>query len=82
MYTYLSDMPHLGKVSEEILLKAGILTPEDLEKLGPVDAYLRCKEIDPRVSINLLWAIFCSLNDIPWGGIPKDIMEQLRSKVQ
>lgn len=56
----------LGPVSLRVLRAAGIANRADLERLGPVRAYIAAKQIDPNVTLNLLWAIAGALTDTHW----------------
>jgi DNA transformation protein len=73
----LKDLKNLGPTSQEMLITAGINTPEDLVELGPVAAYLRVKAHGVKASLNLLYAIYGALNDCHWNAIPADEKQQL-----
>jgi len=53
-------------VSLHILRAAGFSTRGDLEKAGPVNAYIAAKRIDPRVTLNLLWGLAGAVTDTHW----------------
>lgn len=75
----LSDLRNLGPSSEEILPRAGITTPEELERLGSVEAYRRIVERGVRDwNVIGLWALEGALLDLPWSGLPHDRREELR----
>lgn len=73
----LKDLKNLGPTSQQMLIKAGINTPEELAELGPVAAYLRVKSHGIKASLNLLYAIYGALNDCHWTDIPADEKQQL-----
>lgn len=56
----------LGPVSLRILRAAGISTRADLERLGPVRAFIAAKKVEPRVTLNLLWGIAGAVTDTHW----------------
>ena len=68
----------LGPVSLGILKRAGIETRAQLEKLGPVPAFIAAKAIEPKVSLNLLWGIAGTITDMHWSKLPPDYRSSLR----
>lgn len=62
----LAALRNLGPASAAMLVKAGIRTPAQLRQLGAVRAFDRVRRIDPKASLNLLWAIEGALSDRPW----------------
>ena len=67
----------LGPVSLAILERAGITTRAQLEKLGPVAAFIAAKRIEPKVSLNLLWGIAGAVTDTHWSKLPADYRSSL-----
>jgi len=67
----------LGPVSLRILRAAGIETRADLERLGPVRAYIAAKQVDPRVSLNLLWGIASAVTDTHWTKLSREYRSSL-----
>ena len=67
----------LGPYSLGILRSAGIGTRADLERLGPVRAYIAAKKIEPRVTLNLLWGIAGAITDTHWTKIPAEYRSSL-----
>ena len=67
----------LGPVSLRVLRAAGITTRADLEKLGPVRAYLAAKQVEPRVTLNLLWGIAGAVTDTHWTKLPAEYRSSL-----
>jgi DNA transformation protein and related proteins len=67
----------LGPVSLRILRAAGITTRADLERLGPVRAYIAAKQIEPRVTLNLLWGIAGAVTDTHWTKLPAEYRSTL-----
>jgi DNA transformation protein len=68
----ISGLKFLGPVSQRILAEAGIKDVARLRKLGSVAAYLRAKRVDPRVSLNLLWALEGALSGKHWREVARD----------
>ncbi len=71
--TKLRDLKGLGVQSEKYLGEIGIFTRSDLEKIGPIEAFLKLKEkgsIKP--SLNFLYAMWGALLDVHWTKIAKE----------
>lgn len=63
----------LGTVSRTLLASAGIVSAEDLGRLGAVEAYRRVKALHPkRVSLNLLWALEGALSHRDWRVVARE----------
>lgn len=60
------ELKSLGPKSQEMLARAGIRTVDKLRELGSVAAFAKAKAADPRVSLNLLWALESALTGEPW----------------
>jgi DNA transformation protein len=56
----------LGPYSQRLLAGAGIHNRADLERLGPVGAYVAVIKSGGKLSLNLLWAIAGALSGIHW----------------
>jgi DNA transformation protein len=56
----------IGPVSLRVLRAAGISTRAELERLGPVQAFIAAKRVDPRVTLNLLWGIAGAITNTHW----------------
>jgi DNA transformation protein and related proteins len=67
----------LGPVSLKVLRAAGIARRADLEKLGPVRAFLAAKRIEPRVTLNLLWGIAGAVTNTHWTRLPPEYRSSL-----
>ncbi len=67
----------LGPFSLRILRAAGIATRADLERLGPVRAYIAAKKIEPSVTLNLLWGIAGAVTDTHWTKLPAEYRSSL-----
>ena len=68
----LATLPNLGPKSAEALVSAGILSPEQLRRLGAVRAYAKVKQRQPSVTLNLLWALEGALCSLPWQTVAKE----------
>lgn len=65
------DLTSLGPKSQEMLARAGIRTVAQLRVLGSAEAYVRAKQANSGVSLNLLWALESALTGEPWQQVAK-----------
>jgi DNA transformation protein and related proteins len=72
MHTPLSDLPNLGPKSAAVLRRAGITDVDKLRRMGSVAAYAQAKRMEPRVSLNLLWALEGALSGLPWQQVARE----------
>jgi TfoX C-terminal domain len=68
---------NLGPKSERWLNAVGIFTRQDLESLGPVQAFARVKAHGYRPSLNLLYALAGALLDCRWDQLPEEERSRL-----
>jgi hypothetical protein len=62
----LAAMKNLGPKSAGWLAEAGIDTPMELERVGPVFAYKLVRLRHPEVNVLLLWALVGALGGRDW----------------
>ena len=67
-----SDLPGLGPKSLAMLAAAGMHGRADLERIGPVQAYLRVKAVGQNASLNLLWAMEGALTGEDWRVVARE----------
>jgi hypothetical protein len=78
----LRQLRNLGPRSEEMLAAAGIDTPEELDRLGAVEAYRRAVAAGwSHPSLNLLWALEGALLDVDWRELPMGRREELLAEL-
>jgi len=68
----ISELPNLGPKSEEMLVRAGITTLQQLRALGSVRAYIEVCRSGSSPSLNLLWALEGALTDRSWQRVEKE----------
>ena len=78
----LRDLRNLGPASERMLLAAGISTPDELDRLGSVEAYRRAIAAGGHRSLNFLWSLDAALLDVDWSDLPPERKSWLRSQVE
>ena len=73
---------NLGPVSTKRLNEIGVLSREDLERVGSAAAYIQLKRLYPReISLNLLYGMEACILDIHWTKLPKDVKARLKDEV-
>lgn len=77
----IESLRNLGPKSGQWLREAGITTIADLQRVGPLVAYRLVKQRQPRVSLNLLWALTAGLKGKDWREISEATKQQLRREV-
>jgi DNA transformation protein and related proteins len=79
----LAAMPSLGRTSAEMLIEAGILSPEMLRKAGPEEAWRRLRFAHgKRVTINFIYAIDIAISGGRWDEMDPDRQEQLKNTAE
>lgn len=68
----MASLSNLGPKSVGFLHAAGIRTRGDLERLGSVAAYAKVKQVEPRASLNLLWALEGALTGLHWREVARE----------
>jgi len=62
------------------LREAGITTVAELERLGPVIAFRLVKQRQPKISLNLLWALVAGLKGKDWRELTEATKKRLRKE--
>ncbi|MEO6279898.1 TfoX/Sxy family protein [Roseateles sp.] len=65
-------LANLGPRSSQFLLTAGITSFEQLQRLGAVKAYAWVKRVEPKASLNLLWALEGALSGMHWRDVARE----------
>ncbi len=73
----LSNIPNIGKDTEEKLILAGIDSFEKMVALGSEQVFIRLQTIDPGACINLLYGIDGAIEGIKWNQLPPERKQQL-----
>lgn len=76
----LSDLPNVGKVLEDNLLRAGIETPEQLRSIGAEEAFIRIRGcVDPGACLHMLYGIQGAIEGMPDKLLPDDTKQKLKA---
>ena len=68
---------NVGPKSAAWLRQVGVRTTEDLERIGPVETFLKVKRAGFRPSLNLLYSMAGALADCHWADLPEDRKQEL-----
>src|SRR5512140_2023692 len=63
---------NVGPKSAAWLRQVGVRTQEDLERLGPVEAFMKVKRAGFRPSLNLLYALAGAIENCHWADLPDE----------
>jgi len=74
-------MRNIGKVSRTWLRAIELHTLDDLKRCGSVAAYRMIKSMQPKATLNLLWALEGAILDIDWREIPDTRKRELLSRL-
>ncbi|MCA9238308.1 MAG: TfoX/Sxy family DNA transformation protein [Planctomycetales bacterium] len=75
------ELRNIGPASAAWLAAVGVSSRDDLERLGSVVCYARVRRVQPRASLNLLWALEAALADRDWRELTADEKNRLRKEL-
>jgi DNA transformation protein len=78
----LGGMKNLGEQSVAWLTDAGFASREDLEAVGPAQAYRRVRERHPNVGKTFLFQLAGALLDLDVSELPGDLKQHLLFEVE
>lgn len=78
----LRDLPNLGPASEGMLVAAGISTPDDLDRLGAVEAYRRAVMSGAPRHTMLLWSLDAALLGVDWRDVPLERRREVSAEAE
>ena len=78
----LRDLPNLGPASEAMLVAAGIATPDDLDRLGAVEAYRRAILSGAPRHTMLLWSLDAALLGVDWRDVPLERRREVSAEAE
>lgn len=74
----LSNLPNIGKVLEEQLVKVGINTEAELKRSGSKEAWLNIRGIDKSACYNRLCALEGAIQGIRWHSLSDEVKKDLK----
>lgn len=78
----LSKLPNIGKTVEEQLAQAGIVTADELRKIGAKAAWLKIRQIDPSACIHRLLALEGAIEGVKKSLLPDEVKADLKAFYQ
>jgi hypothetical protein len=63
---------NVGPKGAAWLRQVGVRTQDDLERLGPVDAFMKVKRAGFRPSLNLLYSLAGAIENCHWASLPDE----------
>jgi DNA transformation protein len=68
---------NVGPKSAAWLRQVGVRTQDDLNKLGPVEAFMKVKRAGFRPSLNLLYSLAGAIENCHWADLPDERKKEL-----
>ena len=79
----LRDLKGLGPTSEKHLQAIGISSPEELKKIGAVQAFIKLKKLSTtKPSLLFLYALVGAIEDKHWVNIARNEKERLLTELE
>lgn len=72
-----ADLKNIGPKTAKSLNALAIFSLADIERHGVVEVYLVLKSLEPKTTLNALWALQAACLDISWLYLAKEIKEKL-----
>lgn len=78
----IAKLLNLGPQSSAWLHQIGIRRRQDLEAIGPLEAYRQIRSLGLPASLNLVYAIQGALTDTHWLKLPQETKDELKVAVR
>ena len=78
----LSKLPNIGNPMEEKFAQAGIVTADELRKIGAKAAWLKIRQIDPSACIHRLLALEGAIEGVKKSLLPDEVKADLKAFYQ
>ncbi len=76
----LCELKNIGAKTEQWLNEIGVYTRNELEAMGPVNAYHILRQRGRPVSLNLVYAIQGAVLNLDWRSLPPELKAELRPR--
>lgn len=73
---------NLGPKSTEWLNEIGVFSWNDIDQIGVMEVFVRLKRINPKISLNMLWALYMGHQGKHWMDITDKEKQQLKIELQ
>ena len=79
----LSHLVNIGAKTEQLLNAVGIWTQQELQEMGPAEAWKRIKGLHPeQATLTCLYSLQGALLGVPWPHLSQEIVEKLLAEVR
>ncbi len=78
----LRELKGLGPKSEADLIAAGVCSVEALNRIGPIEAFLKLKAVNDKVSLNFLYALVGAVKGEHWLNVARRDKSFLLSELE
>jgi hypothetical protein len=78
----MNKIRNVGPKSAAWLRQIGVRSTEDLERVGPVEAFLKVKRAGFRPSLNLLYSMAGALADCHWADLSEERKQELLAALE
>ena len=79
----LSYLVNIGAKTEQLLNEVEIWTQEQLQEMGPTEAWKRIKALHPeQATLTCLYSLQGALLGVPWPHLPQEVTEELLKGVR
>jgi DNA transformation protein len=79
----LSHLVNIGAKTEQLLNEVGIWTQQELQEIGPTEAWKRIKGLHPeQATLTCLFSLQGALLGVSWPHLPQEVVEELLAGVR
>jgi len=73
---------NFGPKSKEWLNEIGVFDWNDIDRIGVVEVFVMLKRVNPKISLNMLWALFMGHQGKHWMDITEKEKLELKSELK
>lgn len=78
----LESIKNFGPKSTEWLNEIGVFTWDDIDRIGVIEVYVMLKRVNPKISLNMLWALYMGHQGKHWMEITADEKRTLKQELK
>jgi len=81
--TKLSHLINIGAKTERLLNEVGIYTQQELQEIGPIEAWRQIKGLHPeQATLTYLYVLQGALLGTRWNTLPEEVVDELVFEIQ
>lgn len=73
---------NFGPKSKEWLNEIGVFSWDDIDRMGVIEVFVMLKRINPKISLNMLWALYMGHQGKHWMEISEKEKAELKSELK